>query len=123
MRGYSAQNLWYMRQFFLEYHENVKLQPLVGEISWAKNLVIMGRCKDPLEREFYSRIRPARCPKAHWCGDLSCQQAVAKRTRRTVAVATGNSPTVGDNEMSSYFNTYCQGSSEPYQVLARAQYT
>ena len=32
MRGYSAQNLWYMRQFFLEYHENVKLQPLVGEI-------------------------------------------------------------------------------------------
>ena len=56
MRGYSAQNLWYMRQFFLEYHENVKLQPLVGEISWAKNLVIMGRCKDPLEREFYIRM-------------------------------------------------------------------
>ena len=56
MMGYSAQNLWYMRQFFLEYHENVKLQPLVGEISWAKNLVIMGRCKDPLEREFYIRM-------------------------------------------------------------------
>ncbi len=56
MRGYSAQNLWYMRQFFLEYHENVKLQPLVGEISWAKNLVIMGRCKDALEREFYIRM-------------------------------------------------------------------
>ena len=47
---------WYMRQFFLEYHEDVKLQPLVGEISWAKNLVIMGRCKDPLEREFYIRM-------------------------------------------------------------------
>ena len=45
-----------MRQFFLEYHEDVKLQPLVGEISWAKNLVIMGRCKDPLEREFYIRM-------------------------------------------------------------------
>ena len=56
VRGYSAQNLWYMRQFFLEYHENVKLQPLVGEISWAKNLIIMGRCKDPLEREFYIRM-------------------------------------------------------------------
>ena len=56
VRGYSAQNLWYMRQFFLEYHEDVKLQPLVGEISWAKNLVIMGRCKDPLEREFYIRM-------------------------------------------------------------------
>ena len=54
--GYSAQNLWYMRQFFLEYHEDPKLQPLVGEISWTKNLVIMGRCKDSLEREFYIRM-------------------------------------------------------------------
>ncbi len=54
--GYSAQNLWYMRQFFLEYHEDPKLQLLVGEISWSKNLVIMGRCKEPLEREFYIRM-------------------------------------------------------------------
>ena len=56
VRGYSSQNLWYMRQFFLEYRKDEKLQPLVGEISWAKNLVIMGRCKDPLEREFYIRM-------------------------------------------------------------------
>ena len=55
-RGYSSQNLWYMRQFFLQYREDAKLQPLVGEISWAKNLVIMGRCKDALEREFYIRM-------------------------------------------------------------------
>ena len=54
--GYSAQNLWYMRQFFLEYHEDPKLQLLVGEISWTKNLVIMGRCKEPLEREYYIRM-------------------------------------------------------------------
>jgi predicted nuclease of restriction endonuclease-like (RecB) superfamily len=45
-----------MRQFYLEYHGVPKLQPLVGEISWAKNLVIMARCKDPLEREFYIRM-------------------------------------------------------------------
>lgn len=56
VRGYSVQNLWYMRQFFLEYNGNERLQPLVGEISWAKNLVIMGRCKDHLEREFYIRM-------------------------------------------------------------------
>ena len=54
--GYSAQNLWYMRQFFLEYHEGTKLQLLVGEISWTKNLVIMARCKESLEREFYIRM-------------------------------------------------------------------
>ena len=32
-----------------------KLQPLVREISWAKNLVIFTRCTDELEREFYLR--------------------------------------------------------------------
>ena len=53
--GFSAQNLWYMRQFYSEYQGQPKLQPLVGEISWAKNLVIMARCKDLLEKEFYLR--------------------------------------------------------------------
>ena len=56
VRGFSTQNLWYMRQFFQEYRSSEKLQPLVGEVSWVKNLVIMGRCKDPLEREFYLRM-------------------------------------------------------------------
>lgn len=53
--GFSAQNLWLMRQFYTEYASNSKLQPLVREISWAKNLLIMARCKDELEREFYLR--------------------------------------------------------------------
>jgi len=53
--GFSAQNLWYMRQFYTEYRELPNLQPLVGEISWTKNVLIMSRCKDGLEREFYLR--------------------------------------------------------------------
>jgi predicted nuclease of restriction endonuclease-like (RecB) superfamily len=53
--GFSAQNLWLMRQFYSEYCDKPNLQPLVGEISWSKNLVIMARCKDDLEREFYLR--------------------------------------------------------------------
>ena len=53
--GFSVQNLWYMRQVYLEYQDDTKLQPLVGEISWSKNLVVMARCKDPLQREFYIR--------------------------------------------------------------------
>lgn len=56
VRGYSAQNLWYMRQFYLEYKSCAKLQSLIGEISWTKNLVIMSRCKEALEREFYIRM-------------------------------------------------------------------
>ncbi len=53
--GFSVQNLWLMRQFFNEYANLPNLQPLIGEISWAKNLLIMARCKDTLEREFYLR--------------------------------------------------------------------
>jgi predicted nuclease of restriction endonuclease-like (RecB) superfamily len=53
--GFSAQNLWGMRQFYNEYSDKPKLQSLIGEISWAKNLLIMARCKDDLEREFYLR--------------------------------------------------------------------
>jgi predicted nuclease of restriction endonuclease-like (RecB) superfamily len=56
MQGFSVQNLWYMRQFYMEYHKNTKLQPLVGEISWTKHLIIMAQCKDDLEREFYTRM-------------------------------------------------------------------
>ena len=38
-----------MRQFYLTYENNSKLQPLVGEISWTKHLIIMSICKDDLE--------------------------------------------------------------------------
>ncbi|MDO8249278.1 MAG: DUF1016 N-terminal domain-containing protein, partial [Rhodoferax sp.] len=53
--GFSARNLWNMQDFYREYTDKPKLQPLVAEISWAKNLVILARCKDDLGREFYLR--------------------------------------------------------------------
>lgn len=55
-RGFSAQNFWYMRQFYLEYKDNEKLQPMVGEIGWTHNTIIFSKCKDNLEREFYIRM-------------------------------------------------------------------
>jgi predicted nuclease of restriction endonuclease-like (RecB) superfamily len=54
--GYSPDNLWRMRKFFINYSKNSKLAPLVQEIAWAHNLVIMERCKNDLEREFYIRM-------------------------------------------------------------------
>ncbi len=54
--GFSTQNLWYMRQFYQEYSAAPKLQPLVGEIGWAHNLLILSRCKDTQGREFYLRM-------------------------------------------------------------------
>jgi len=54
--GWSAQNLWYMRKFFMEYKDNEILQSLIGEIGWAHNISIMSKCKDDLQREFYIRM-------------------------------------------------------------------
>lgn len=55
-RGFSSQNLWFMRQFYLEYRDNEKLQPMVREIGWTHNLNIFSKCKDYQEREFYIRM-------------------------------------------------------------------
>jgi predicted nuclease of restriction endonuclease-like (RecB) superfamily len=54
--GFSASNLWRMKAFFETYSVQEKLAPLVREIAWTHNLVILQRCKDPLEREFYLRM-------------------------------------------------------------------
>jgi predicted nuclease of restriction endonuclease-like (RecB) superfamily len=53
IKGFSASNIWRMRQFYETYAENVKLATLLRELSWSLNLLIM-----PLEttekREFYA---------------------------------------------------------------------
>ena len=54
--GFSWRNLFNMSEFFLAYREHPKLQPLVAIIGWTQNLIIVQRCADPLEREFYIRM-------------------------------------------------------------------
>ncbi len=54
--GFSERNLWYAREFFRVYDGQEKLQPLVAEIGWAHNLVILDKCQDDLEREFYLKM-------------------------------------------------------------------
>jgi len=60
-QGFSARNIWYMRDFYSTYSSKAKLQPLVAEISWTKNLIVMTSCKDDLEREFYIRMTSRFC--------------------------------------------------------------
>ena len=55
-QGFSASNLWRMKLFCETYAPSQKLAPLVREIGWTHNLIIMERCEDPLEREFYIRM-------------------------------------------------------------------
>ncbi len=53
IQGFSASNIWRMRQFYEIYYDNGKLAPLVREISWTNNLIIISRTKTAEAREFY----------------------------------------------------------------------
>lgn len=56
MPGFSASNLWRAKLFYETYAPSEKLAPLVREIAWSQNLIVLQRCKDSLEREFYLRM-------------------------------------------------------------------
>jgi len=56
IKGFSSRNLWYMRNFYAHYNEDEKLQPLVAEIGWSHNLIILEKCDNDLEREFYIKM-------------------------------------------------------------------
>jgi predicted nuclease of restriction endonuclease-like (RecB) superfamily len=55
VKGFSVRNIRYMKSFYETYKVNLKLQPLVAEIGWVQNSIIIEKCKDLLEREFYIR--------------------------------------------------------------------
>ena len=58
MRGFSAQNLWRMRQFFAAYSSNseaTRLSTLSRKLPWSAHLHILGRAKGVEERQFYLR--------------------------------------------------------------------
>lgn len=52
--GFSVGNLWIMAQFYSEYQSDKNLVPLVREISWSKHIVILKKCKNNIERQFYT---------------------------------------------------------------------
>ena len=55
-RGFSAQNLWRMRQFYETYSGQPKLSTLSRELSWSHNMLIINRSKRSEDREFYLRM-------------------------------------------------------------------
>ena len=56
IKGFSPQNIWRMKQFYDLYNGNEKLSPLVREITWTNNLLIMAGTKSDEAREFYLRL-------------------------------------------------------------------
>lgn len=61
-KGFSPQNIWRMKQFYETYSGNEKLSPLVREISWTNNLLLLSSCKSDESREFYLRL----CMQYHY---------------------------------------------------------
>lgn len=53
IKGFGVSNMWDMARFYAEYQSNEILQPLVGEISWSKHIVILTKCKETRQRQFY----------------------------------------------------------------------
>ena len=53
IKGFGVRNMWDMARFYAEYQSDEILQPLVAEISWSKHIVILTKCKETQQRQFY----------------------------------------------------------------------
>lgn len=55
LRGFTRPNLFRMRQFYEAYRTEEIVSPLVRQLPWTHNLIILSQTKRPEEREFYLR--------------------------------------------------------------------
>ena len=91
--GFSASNLWRMRNFYQAYSNNTKLAPMVREIAWSHNLAILESCHDDLEREFYIRMTR----KFGWSKNVLAHQIENKTYEKTLLNQTNFDRVLPDN--------------------------
>ena len=48
--GFTTRNIWRMKKFYETYKDNPKLTPLVSQISWTNNLIILSGNKSDEEK-------------------------------------------------------------------------
>ena len=80
LKGFSASNLWRMKQFYDVYADQPKLAALLRVLPWTHNLMILGQNKRPEEREFYLRL----AVKAKWSSRELAHQIKTAAFERTV---------------------------------------
>jgi predicted nuclease of restriction endonuclease-like (RecB) superfamily len=56
IRGFTRRNLFRMRQFYDTYANDLEVSPLVAQLPWTHNLLILEQCKLATERGFYLRL-------------------------------------------------------------------
>jgi predicted nuclease of restriction endonuclease-like (RecB) superfamily len=69
-----------MKQFYEVYQNDENLAPLVRQLSWTHNLIILGQSKRPEEREFYLRL----AVRAKWSKRELQRQIESAAFERTV---------------------------------------
>lgn len=62
MKGFSSRNLWEMKKLYETYKDKQKLQPVVAELSWSHNLLILHKTQTIEEKEFYLKT----CINERW---------------------------------------------------------
>ena len=90
VRGFSAKNIWRMRQFFEAYSDSPILSALLRELPWTHNLTILSRSKRPEEREFYLKM----AVQEKWTSRELERQFNAALFERVVLTPTKASPLV-----------------------------
>ncbi len=79
-KGYSPQNLWNMRQFYLEYKDNSDLLELALEVPWGHNMLIIHKIKDVVGKIFYLKATN----KMAWSRSVLLNQIKARAYERTL---------------------------------------
>lgn len=90
LRGFTRPNLFRMRQFYDSYRNDEKVSPLVRQLPWTHNLIILGQSKRPEEREFYLRL----AIREKWSKRELERQFKAALFERTVLSPTKFSPSI-----------------------------
>ena len=105
LKGFSDKNIWRMKQFYESYKDYPKLSPLLREISWTHNLIILSRLKSIEEKEFYLKL----CLKEKYSKRELERQISASHYERSIIGNTKLSPVVRvlQNEIETIFkDTY-----------------
>ncbi|SEG40441.1 Predicted nuclease of restriction endonuclease-like (RecB) superfamily, DUF1016 family [Legionella quinlivanii DSM 21216] len=62
IRGFTRPNLFRMKQFYETYHDDQIISPLVRQLPWTHNLIIINQSKNKEERDFYLH----KCIQEQW---------------------------------------------------------
>jgi predicted nuclease of restriction endonuclease-like (RecB) superfamily len=106
--GFSARNLWRMRNLYDQYsNSSLILPPMVAEIPWTHNILILEKCKDEHERFYYIKMTE----KYSWSKNLLINAIDANHYEKTLLNQT------------NFTETLQQSQAESANIIVKDEYT